>query len=81
MNDSVHLISQYADDTLLFLDGTKQSFERAVFLILEYAKYSGLCMNFEKSKVIWIGSNINNRKRFMEYLQIHVFLTIWLGVD
>ena len=70
VNGNAHLISQYADDTLLFLDGTKQSFERVVFLILEYAKYSGLCMNFEKSKAIWIGNNINNNTKFMEHLPL-----------
>ena len=48
-------ISQLADDTSLFLDGSKDSFEYCVQTILEYAKYSGLAMNFDKTKVIWFG--------------------------
>ena len=48
-------ISQLADDTSLFLDGSQESFEYCVRTILEYAKYSGLAMNFDKTKVVWIG--------------------------
>ena len=35
-------VNQFADDTSLFLDGSKKSFEYCVFTILEYAKFSGL---------------------------------------
>ena len=48
-------ISQYADDTSLLLDGSSQSFEACVHTVLEYAKYSGLAMNFDKTKVVWFG--------------------------
>ena len=54
--DSEIRISQYADDTSLFLDGSEESFNKCVHLILEYAKFSGLAMNFDKTKVIWFGS-------------------------
>ena len=46
------LLSQFADDASLVLDGSQESFEACVFTILEYAKYSGLAMNFDKTKVI-----------------------------
>ena len=48
-------ITQYADDTSLFLDGSKATFEYCVHTISEYAKYSGLNMNYEKTKVLWFG--------------------------
>ena len=48
-------VSQYADDTKLFLDGSFQSFKTCLETVLEYAKYSGLAMNFDKTKVIWFG--------------------------
>ena len=48
-------ISQFADDTTLFLDGSKESFEYCIKTILEYAKFSGLAMNFDKTKVVWFG--------------------------
>jgi len=31
------------------------SFEYCIKTILEYAKFSGLAMNFDKTKVIWLG--------------------------
>ena len=48
-------INQFADDTSLFLDGSQKSFEYCIYTILEYAKYSGLSMNFDKTKVVWFG--------------------------
>ena len=48
-------LSQFADDTPLFLDGSRESFEVCVHTVLEYAKYSGLAMNFDKTKVVWFG--------------------------
>ena len=46
-------LTRFADDTNLFLDGSKESFEYCVQTILEYAKYSGLNMNSNKTKVVW----------------------------
>ena len=53
--DIEYKIAQFADDTSLFLDGSKSSFEYCVQTILEYAKFSGLAMNFDKTKVVWFG--------------------------
>lgn len=62
-------ISQYADDTTLFLDGTKSSFEYCVHTILEYAKFSGLNMNFDKTKVVCLGNQIDSGTKYMPHLQ------------
>lgn len=48
-------ISQFADDTSLFLDGSQESFQYCVETILEYTKFSGLATNNEKTKVVWFG--------------------------
>ena len=48
-------INQFADDTSLFLDGSQKSFEYCIETVLEYAKYSGLSMNFDKTNVVWFG--------------------------
>ena len=48
-NEEVKL-GQFADDTNLILDGSKESFHFCIKTILEYAKYSGLNMNSEKNK-------------------------------
>ena len=59
---------QFADDTNLFLDGTKESFEYCVFTILEYAKYSGLNMNFNKTNVVWFGCDTVPQLQFLPHL-------------
>ena len=61
-------ISQYADDTSLFLDGSKESFEMCIHTVLEYAKYSGLAMNFQKTKVIWIGCQPDPNEVFLPHM-------------
>ena len=49
-------ISQFADDTSLFLDGTKKSFVSCVNIIDKFSQYSGLHMNADKTKVILFGA-------------------------
>ena len=47
---------QYADDTVLFLDGSEKSLESALDLLFQFSKYSGLKPNINKNKAVWIGS-------------------------
>lgn len=77
------LISQYADDTSIFLDGEKESFTYCVQTILEYAKYSGLNMNFEKTNVLWFGPKKENEAVFEEYPKFNWNPTTFkiLGID
>lgn len=56
VGDKEFVISQYADDTSLILDGTQQSLMNALLELKFYASISGLEVNAEKTKVIWIGS-------------------------
>ena len=37
---------QYADDTVLFLNGSKESLKSALSLVDEFSKYSGLKPNY-----------------------------------
>ena len=48
-------LSQYADDTSLLLDGSDTSLNAALSELANYARYSGLNVNFDKTHVIWIG--------------------------
>ena len=52
-------LRQFADDTTLVLDGSKYSLEAALNILETFGNFSGLKMNMEKTKVIWVG-----RKRF-----------------
>ncbi|GFO24815.1 reverse transcriptase-like protein [Plakobranchus ocellatus] len=46
-------VSQYADDTTIFLDGSESAFEKCIETLGEFEKYSGLKMYQDKTKVIW----------------------------
>ena len=52
---------QYADDTVIFLDGTEKSLKSALDLLFQFSKYSGLKPNYDKTRAIWIGSKINSK--------------------
>jgi hypothetical protein len=49
-------ISQFADDTSLLLDGSESSLNTALDLLHTFALESGLKINYDKTKLIWIGS-------------------------
>ena len=48
-------ISQFADDTTLFLDGTRSSLEAALNTLEVFGSLSGLVVNKDKTKSIWLG--------------------------
>ena len=49
-------ISQYADDTIMFLDGSDSSVSGAIEELNEFGKHSGLRINVEKTSCMTIGS-------------------------
>ena len=53
--------TMFADDCTIFLDGTQQSYNNAIYLFEEFGKLSGLTLNFTKCIVLKIGSLRNNR--------------------
>ena len=56
-------ISQYADDTGLFLDGTEHSLKNSLSLIEQFAKYSGLKPNIDKCRCVWLGSKKHSEEK------------------
>ena len=66
--DEELLLSQYADDTAFFLDGSRESFCTCMKLLQKFAKMSGLRMNYDKSIAVWIGPLRDSRVRFMPEL-------------
>lgn len=48
-------IFQFADDTSLLLDGSENSLNCTLNILQEFAFYSGLKVNFEKTNIVWIG--------------------------
>ena len=61
-------LGQCADDTQLFLDGTEQSLKETINVLKLFYLMSGLKINVEKTRAIWIGSlSHSNRQLCKEY--------------
>ena len=61
INDSEYMLSQYADDSSLLLDGNEKSLERSLFILEKFSECAGLRANIDKTEAIWIGSMKNSR--------------------
>ena len=48
-------LTQFADDTTLILNGTKKSLNAALNTLAMFGSFSGLTINADKTKIIWIG--------------------------
>ena len=53
-------LSQYADDTQVFLDGTEESLRETLSVLNIFYHMSGLKINIEKTRALWIGSLSNS---------------------
>ena len=62
VGDKEFVISHYADDTSLILDGSEVSLKYALLTLKFYAKISGLGVNIDQTSVIWIGSMRNSNR-------------------
>ena len=49
-------ISQYSDDTSIFLDGSSDAVNCTLIELDKFANVSGLKINFDKTQVVWFGS-------------------------
>jgi hypothetical protein len=58
IDGKVYKVSQYADDTCLFLENEK-SLKTALKIFEIFSKCSGLQINMDKSEAIWIGASSN----------------------
>ena len=59
-NNYEYRISQYADDTSVYLDGSEKSLKHSLDLLDQFSKYSGLKPNINKTQCIWLGRNIGS---------------------
>ena len=68
INGKEFRLSQYADDTQIFFDGTEQSLKETLNVLKKFYSMSGLKINVEKTRAIWIGSlSHSNRQLCREY--------------
>lgn len=55
--DNKHtLISQYADETFLLLDGSEKSLQESLICFENFCLTSGLKMNISKTRAVWVGN-------------------------
>ena len=66
LNGKEYKLSQYADDTQLILDGSEKSLKEALHLLKQYYKMSGLKINIDKTRALWIGSSSSSTERLCE---------------
>ena len=52
INGKEFRLSQYADDTQIFLDGTEQSLKETLNILKKFNSMSGLKINVEKTRAI-----------------------------
>lgn len=64
INDMEVLISQFADDTTLCIDGSEESFNESLQSHRKIALISGLKINYEKTQLVWISSRKKTQVRF-----------------
>ena len=54
----------FADDTTLILDGSKNTLLAAFNVLEVYGNMSGLRVNMDKTKLVWIGKKRNSKGKF-----------------
>ena len=56
INNKSFLLGQYADDSQIFLDSSESSLRSTRHILQIFYEMSGLKINAEKTKALWIGS-------------------------
>ncbi len=70
IDNTEYKLSQYADDTVLFLDGSENSMNSAFHTLDIFANISGLKVNIEKTQAVWIGSKKHSNDKICN--EVHV---------
>jgi len=70
VNDSEHKLSFYADDGLVLLDGKEESLRSLLDTLSTFYKISGLAINTNKTKAIWIGKSRKYNKPICEDVKL-----------
>ena len=58
-------LTQFADDTSLFLDGTSLSLQSALNTLEVFGSISGLVMNTEKTRIVWLGRKKHSKEKLI----------------
>ena len=75
---------QYADDTILTLNGTEEDLKHAMEILTSFEKISNLKINVTKTHVIWIGKTRTCKKKLLpehELNWVSEGYSRYLGID
>lgn len=80
-------LSQYADDTTLILDGSRESLFSSLAMLDDFSKVSGLRLNDKKTEALWIGASVGNDKILLSGKELKwpkdkvKSLGLWISTD
>ena len=63
INNKEFKLSQYADDTQIFLDGSDNSLHQLMLILRKFYNLSGLKVNEDETKALWMGAMCKSEKR------------------
>ena len=87
VNGSEVIISQYADDTALILDGSRRSLTTSLKVLDLFSEISGLRLNRKKTEALWIGANPGSEEKLCPEIELKWMrdkvktLGVWLSTD
>ena len=64
VKDTEIKLSQYADDTILILEGSEKSLSEALRVLENFENVSGLRLNSKNTEALWIGSSAGKSEKF-----------------
>ena len=65
-----YLLSQFADDTTILLDGSEKSLNEALKILNKFAIASGLKLNSTKTRAVWVGCEKFSGETFNHRLKL-----------
>ena len=76
-------LAQYADDTTLLLDGSQSSLSAALNVLEVFGTLSGLKMNKQKTKLIWLGRKKHSKDKLCDEYNLNWGVTEFtlLGIE
>lgn len=70
INGNEFKLSQYADDTQIFLDGSEDSLRQTLNILDKFYLMSGLKINVDKTRAVWIGSMSNSDRKLCKEVSL-----------
>ena len=70
IGETEYKLTQFADDTTLFLNGSRESLLAALNTLEIFGSFSGLKMNTEKTKVVWLGRKKHSKDKIISNIDL-----------